>query len=42
MEKAKVSGKSFGYDLSAATDRLPIKLQISLLSSLIGEEASVA
>jgi len=42
MEKAKVSGKSFGYDLSAATDRLPIKLQTSLLSSLIGEEASVA
>jgi len=42
MEKVKKSGKSFGYDLSAATDRLPIALQVSLLSSLIGETASKA
>lgn len=35
-EKAKKSGKSFGYDLSAATDRLPISLQVSILSTLIG------
>jgi hypothetical protein len=42
IEKVKVNGKSFGYDLSAATDRLPIELQVSILSSLIGDEASVA
>lgn len=32
-EKAKLSGCSFGYDLSAATDRLPIELQVSILSA---------
>jgi len=42
MEKVKISGKSFGYDLSAATDRLPIELQVSLLSSLIGKETAIA
>lgn len=35
-EKALRSGNSFGYDLSAATDRLPISLQVRLLSDLIG------
>jgi hypothetical protein len=33
---------SYGYDLSAATDRLPIKLQVDILSSLIGMKAAVA
>lgn len=27
---------SFGYDLSAATDRLPISIQVQVLSSLFG------
>jgi hypothetical protein len=40
IEKSKLAGKSFGYDLSAATDRLPIELQKAILSSLIGEKAS--
>jgi len=35
-EKAKVAGLSFGYDLSAATDRLPISLQVSILEPIIG------
>jgi len=38
MEKVRKSGCSFGYDLSAATDRLPMSLQVSLLGALIGEE----
>lgn len=33
MEKSLKFGKSFGYDLSAATDRLPLDLQKSILSS---------
>lgn len=40
MEKVKISGKSFGYDLSAATDRLPIKLQIAVISSFFDEETA--
>jgi hypothetical protein len=35
-EKSAVAGQSFGYDLSAATDRLPISLQVSILSELFG------
>jgi len=42
MEKVAIAKKSFGYDLSAATDRLPIELQVSILSSLIGKETAVA
>jgi hypothetical protein len=38
--KARKSGCSFGYDLSAATDRLPVRLQVSILSSLIGRPAA--
>jgi hypothetical protein len=34
QEKAALSGKSYGYDLSAATDRLPISLQVEILNSL--------
>jgi len=37
-EKASRFGKSFGYDLSAATDRLPISLQVRILSDLIGSK----
>jgi hypothetical protein len=33
-------GRSFGYDLSAATDRLPIALQEAVLQPLIGVEAA--
>jgi len=29
---------SYGYDLSAATDRLPISIQIRLLAGLFGKE----
>jgi hypothetical protein len=38
QEKSIKYGCSFGYDLSAATDRLPLKLQIAILSSFIGKE----
>lgn len=41
-EKVSKYGSSFGYDLSAATDRLPIILQEAVLSPLIGNEASAA
>lgn len=37
-EKARVSGCSFGYDLSAATDRLPMSLQIEVLSQFFGAD----
>jgi hypothetical protein len=40
--KVKLAKKSFGYDLSAATDRLPISIQVQILSPLIGAEAAVA
>jgi hypothetical protein len=33
-------GQSFGYDLSAATDRLPIALQEAVLQPLIGVDAA--
>jgi hypothetical protein len=36
LSKAEKYGHSYGYDLSAATDRLPLILQIKLLSGLIG------
>lgn len=32
QDKSKLYSCSYGYDLSAATDRLPISLQISILS----------
>jgi hypothetical protein len=38
--KKSLCGQSFGYDLSAATDRLPISVQISLLSPIIGKEVA--
>lgn len=36
--KAHTSGCCFGYDLSSATDRLPLSLQVSILKPLIGDE----
>jgi len=36
ISKSKITGHSFGYDLSAATDRLPIDLQVAILTGLIG------
>jgi len=38
MLKVKSSGCSYGYDLSAATDRLPIKLQLSILEVFFGKD----
>lgn len=38
FQKSKEAGCSFGYDLSSATDRLPVSLQVPILSSLLGEE----
>jgi len=38
--KKPLCGRSFGYDLSAATDRLPISIQIALLTPIIGERAA--
>jgi len=36
--KSHVSGCCFGYDLSSATDRLPILLQIAILKPILGDE----
>jgi hypothetical protein len=38
MTRSKEFGCSYGYDLSAATDRLPIDLQIKLLSGLFDKQ----
>jgi len=38
VEKSKSSGHCFGYDLSAATDRLPIDIQVAILIPVLGEE----
>jgi hypothetical protein len=38
MARSKSFGCSYGYDLSAATDRLPIALQVKLLSGLFGKQ----
>lgn len=38
--KVERSGISFGYDLSAATDRLPISLQVAVLGPLVGIRAA--
>lgn len=42
VEKAKESGCAFGYDLSAATDRLPMSLQVEILASLLGRKLAEA
>jgi hypothetical protein len=41
-EKATKFNCCYGYDLSAATDRLPIDVQVSILVTLIGEKAANA
>jgi hypothetical protein len=38
--KSRMSGHCYGYDLSSATDRLPIDLQEAILSGLIGSHLS--
>jgi hypothetical protein len=40
--KALAAGHSFGYDLSAATDRLPITLQTHIVSIFFGLEFAEA
>lgn len=42
FEKSKLANCSYGYDLSAATDRLPISLQVAILSALIGLDMAEA
>jgi hypothetical protein len=42
ISKVKLSGCSYGYDLSAATDRLPVDVQVAVLSALIGPGFSAA
>lgn len=42
FKKSTIANCSFGYDLSAATDRLPIALQVSILESLFGTEYALA
>lgn len=36
MTKAMIAGKAFSFDLSAATDRLPVLLSEKILASLLG------
>jgi len=40
-DKADKAKLSFGYDLSAATDRLPLYLQIAVLKPIIGVQAAI-
>jgi hypothetical protein len=42
LAKSLLYNCSYGYDLSAATDRLPISIQMMILSPLIGEQEAVA
>jgi hypothetical protein len=39
-KKAKDSGEAYCFDLSAATDRLPISIQREALSGLLGSEVA--
>jgi len=40
FQKTAKAGFSYGYDLSAATDRLPISLQASVMAALFGAKVS--
>jgi len=40
FSKVSSAGFSYGYDLSAATDRLPIRLQSAILTCLYGKRVS--
>jgi hypothetical protein len=43
LERVKLSGKTcYSFDLSAATDRLPIRLQVQILSQLFNRELAEA
>lgn len=42
FEKSIHYGCSYGFDLSAATDRLPMSLQVSMFSILFGSKISEA
>lgn len=35
LEKSKLTGCSFGYDLSAATDRLPVTIQRAIIDTIL-------
>lgn len=37
VQKSKSSGCSYGYDLSAATDRLPVSIQEAILASVFSK-----
>nr|UNI72652.1 MAG: RNA-dependent RNA polymerase [Botrytis cinerea mitovirus 3] len=40
--KSEASGKAFSFDLSAATDRLPVDLTVKILSKIFSEEFGVS
>jgi hypothetical protein len=40
--KAEVAKKSYGYDLSAATDRLPMNIQVLILARFFGPKFALA
>jgi len=42
QEKVSRLGVAYGYDLSAATDRLPMDLQVAIMTSLVGSEIASA
>lgn len=42
VKKAKESKCAFGYDLSAATDRLPMSLQVTILTVMFGSKLAEA
>lgn len=41
MSKSQEYGKAFCYDLSAATDRLPLSSQVAILNSLFKDRVPV-
>lgn len=42
FEKVGYSSRSFGFDLSAATDRLPIAIQMTIVEQLLGARFALA
>lgn len=40
--KSRISKVAYGYDLSAATDRLPLSLQVAILTSFLGKKVAEA
>jgi len=41
MQKKYKKPKSFSYDLSSATDRLPVLLQVYILAPLLGLKSAI-